>query len=622
MKRLKCFPLVLVLIALLVLPLLIGATPAKGIVAAGLPFASGRILVKFQPELSVAQRAALHRAQGGRALEVIPDIDVEVVSVPKGAERAKVAAYARNPLVVYAEPDYIAYALGDPDDVYFTKQWGMDNDGQPYKDGQAGTADADIDAPEAWAITTGASTIKIAILDTGIDPAHPDLKNKLVGNKNFTDSGSSDDFYGHGTHVAGIAAAETDNGLGVAGVGYNCSLMNVKVLNDSGGGYYSWIAKGIEWATDQGAKVINMSLGAKQKSRALEDAVNYAWIHGVVVVAAAGNDGNPSPNYPAKYENCLAVAATDSKDQKASFSQYGDWVDVAAPGVDIFSTFPIDDFVLRDKYGKEYYYDFGSGTSMATPFVSGLAGLLWAQGYTTNADVRAQIEATADPISGTGTYWVWGRINACKAVGGIACDGPEDNPPSVTIVNPAEGAVVAGAVTIQIEATDVEDSAGSLSVDWNVDGGPWLSTTYNSPSGYYEATWDTMTASEGSHTINARATDSAGNVGGDSNSVVVDNEPSSAVSVTSIEPATMQAGTTIGVTITGSGFAAGAEVTFANGNGPAPIASNVLVSDPNTIIATVTAKSGGPPRNRVWDVRVTNPDGSSGVLPGGFTVTP
>jgi thermitase len=328
----------------------------------------------------------------------IAALGVQVIAVPAGTVEARVAAYSRNPNVEYAEPNYIAYAIGTPNDPYFGNQWGMTK----------------IQAPDAWDVTTGSSGVKIAILDTGIDQDHEDLASKIVSQENFTDSPTLDDLYGHGTHVAGIAAAATNNGKGVAGVGYNSSLLNVKVLNDQGSGYYSWVANGIIWAADKGAaKVINMSLGGSVKSTTLENAVNYAWGKGVVLAAAAGNSGSASPLYPAYYKNCIAVAATDENDAKASWSSFGKWVDVAAPGVNIFSTFPNHPYVIDKSLG----YDYGSGTSMATPHVAGLAALVWATGYgSSNASVRSRIESTADKIPGTGKYWIWGRINAYNAV--------------------------------------------------------------------------------------------------------------------------------------------------------------------------------------------------------------
>ena len=157
-----------------------------------------------------------------------------------------------------------------------------------------------------------------------------------------------------------------------------------------------------------------MSLGGPLPSRTLEKAVNYAWNHGVVVVAAAGNSGDRTKTYPGSYKNVIAVAATNNTDQKATFSNYGArWVDVAAPGVDIFSTFPNHPYTINKSLG----YDFASGTSMATPIVSGVAGLIWSTSYGTSASqVRTRLEGTADNITGTGTYWSSGRVNAANAV--------------------------------------------------------------------------------------------------------------------------------------------------------------------------------------------------------------
>jgi thermitase len=430
--------LLLALASMIGLPLLILVTPVQGSPPDPPVFASGRILVKFEPRTGAPERAAMHRRQGGTPLGVIPGIGVEVVAVPARSEEARAAGYARNPHVTFAEPDYLAYAQEDPGaaDPFFGKQWGLDNTGQEY-DGRRGTEDADIDAPEAWDFATGSADVRIAILDSGIDPNHPDLEGKLVDDViDFSGSLTVDDNYGHGTHVAGIAAAKTNNGEGVAGVGYDASLLNVKVLGDEGWGASSWVAEGIVWATDNGAQVMNMSLGFYRKSRTLEAAVDYAWNSGVLLVAAAGNDGTSRKLYPAAYPNCMAVAATDDDDQRVDepgwwASNYGEWVDVAAPGLFIYSTFPTHDYFL----GKALHYDYGSGTSMATPHVSGLAGLLFGQDpLRTNAYVRSLIEGTADPIPGTGTYWVHGRINACNAVGGECAYGGQEPPPEGTML--------------------------------------------------------------------------------------------------------------------------------------------------------------------------------------------
>jgi thermitase len=265
------------------------------------------------------------------------------------------------------------------------------------------------EVPQAWEVTSGKSSVVIAVLDTGIDKGHEDLAGKVIAEANFTDSPTANDIYGHGTHVAGIIAAEANNVAGIAGVAYDCRLMNVKVADDSGMFYGYVAANGIRWAVEHGADVINLSLFAVQPSPDMEEAINYAWNRGVVVVAAAGNGIGTKPAYPAYYSNCLAVVATDENDCVASWSSHGDWVDVAAPGVDIYSTLP----------GNQY--DNKSGTSMAAAHVSGLAGLLFTlesdnngNGFV-NDEVRASIEAGC-VAADFGIDGIKGRINALHAV--------------------------------------------------------------------------------------------------------------------------------------------------------------------------------------------------------------
>lgn len=365
-------------------------------------FVPDEVLVKFTPSTSKDARRAVHESHNAKLKQHVDALDVDVVTVDAGSVLEKTVDYKKDKSVEYAEPNFIATALeltNDPG-IVNNLQWGM------YKV-KAANASA-----SAWNTAKSDPSVKVAILDTGIDQDHPDLSSKIVASNNCTSSPTLDDLYGHGTHVAGIAAAVTNNGVGVAGLGYNASLMNVKVLGDNGSGYYSWIADCLVWAANNGAKVVNMSLGGPSKSLTLEQAVNYAWSKGVSVVAAAGNSGNSSPTYPAYYKNVIAVAATDSNDAKPGWSSFGTWVDVAAPGVSIWSTFPNHPNTL----GKTNY-DFGSGTSMASPHVAGLAALIWPTPYGgSNGNVRKQIEGTADKISGTGKYWTYGRINALRAV--------------------------------------------------------------------------------------------------------------------------------------------------------------------------------------------------------------
>jgi thermitase len=449
------------IIAALVLALLIsmmGSFASAQAPVDTLGHAPDRILVKFQPGTLDEAKASVHQRLGGKVIGAIPEIGVSVVSVPQNQAAERARTYGAEKNVKFAEPDYVATAILTPNDTYFTNQWGMTK----------------IQAPNAWSVTTGSSDVKIAILDTGIDQDHPDLASKIVANKNFTTSSTVDDLYGHGTHCAGIAAATTNNSIGVAGVGYNTSLMNVKVLDDTGSGYYSWIANGITWATDNGAKVISMSLGGSSGSSTLQNAVNYAWSKGVVVVAAAGNNGNTAPSYPAYYANCIAVAATDQNDAKASFSTYGSWVDVAAPGVNIYSTLPNH----TNSIGT-MTYGYLSGTSMSTPFVAGLAGLIWSTSYgTSNTSVRSRIESTADATAGTGTYWQYGRINAYKAVAPAA-----PQPPSLMHVKSIAMALRTSSTYKYATATvTVVDAAGNAVSGAKVSG-HWSSATSDSDSG-------------------------------------------------------------------------------------------------------------------------------------------
>lgn len=260
---------------------------------------------------------------------------------------------------------------------------------------------------DLWQATLGSREVLVAVLDTGIDSDHEDLNGQIVAEANFVDDASCGDVHGHGTHIAGIIAAK-DNDTGIIGVAPDSRLLNVKVADDMGRCYASALAKGIIWAVDNGASVINISVEIRGTSSELEQAVNYAWSEGSLVVAAAGNDGNDLPVYPAGYDNCIAVAATNQDDGLAVLSNYGDWVDVAAPGFGIYSTLPDDGYGLK------------TGTSFACAYVSGMAALLFGIVVDTNGDgrlndeVRAAIETgcQAIDVAGVGS----GRIDAAGAV--------------------------------------------------------------------------------------------------------------------------------------------------------------------------------------------------------------
>ncbi|MEW6233584.1 MAG: S8 family serine peptidase [Chloroflexota bacterium] len=439
--------------------------PSPTLVPPGPPqaggFAPGEVLLKFKPGTTAFARGLAAAQVAAQEVDHIPQINVRRWKVTPGKELETIAALKKNPTVQYAELNYIAYAIGTPSDTYFSYQWGM----------------AKINAPQAWDITTGISTTKIAILDTGIDADHEDLASKTVLRRNLTTSGTDDDLYGHGTHVAGIAAAATNNGIGVAGVGYNAVLMSYKVLGDDGVGSYSWLANGITWAADDGAKVINMSLAGLYPSQALQDAVNYAHGKGSLIVAAAGNCAqscwdpvsqryltNPDM-YPAAYANVVAVAATNQSDQWATFSEYRPYVDLAAPGVSIFSTLPNHSNWISTNYGYPLNYYYLQGTSMATPHVSGLAALIWTVAPdVTNDQVESIMESTAVDLGvvGRDDYFGWGRIDAYAAVKKasptlsaspaslfyMADDTTDPGSKSVTVSNSAYNQVITWAATV------------------------------------------------------------------------------------------------------------------------------------------------------------------------------
>lgn len=353
-----------------------------------------RIIVKFQEHTPDTYKQRILEKYTQSKQQQLERLHAHILTVDERVRDRYIAAISRIPGVEYVEPDYIATATYTPNDPRLSDQWGI----------------AKTQADLAWDTIFGSPTVDVAILDTGIEE-HEDLLGAVELSKNFT-TDPLDDKNGHGTHVAGIIAAAIDNNTGVVGVAPGVDLINAKVLKNNGSGYYSWIADAIRWATDNGAEIINMSLSGRYSSYTLQQAVDYAWDHGVIVVAAAGNEGRRRVLYPAYYENVIAVAATDEHDNKASFSNYGTDVDVAAPGVSILST----------RLGD---YSYMSGTSMATPFVSGILALIKSK-YTSydNAATRNKLQSSADTISRTGSYWKHGRVNACSAVD---CDDPNNN---------------------------------------------------------------------------------------------------------------------------------------------------------------------------------------------------
>jgi thermitase len=389
-------------------------------------FAPGQVLVKFKPELGEPLLEATARAYGLEKIDRIPGLEIYKYRVPAGfSVEETVYALRANPEVEYAEPNYVAHILTTPNDAYFGYQYALLNTGQAVgTGGPRGTAGADMRATEAWDETMGSADTTIAIVDTGVDMLHPDLKNKIKspGRDFVNDDSDATDDNGHGTMVAGIAAADTNNNAGIAGVAWNCRVLPVKVIAADGGGYYDWIVSGIRWAVDNGASVINMSIGGEDTADSLRDAVKYAHDKGVVVCAAAGN-GNSAVLYPAAYDAyVLAVAATDYNDARAAFSNFGSQVDVAAPGVRIACPVPTWFWAANGGSASDAPYAFADGTSMSTPQATGLAALIRGLKPALSADnVMDVIRFSADDVNssqykGRDDYIGYGRINMAKAL--------------------------------------------------------------------------------------------------------------------------------------------------------------------------------------------------------------
>jgi thermitase len=367
-------------------------------------FAPDQVVVAFKPGTPAEAKRAAHAQAGGRLINTHAAINADLVGIPSGTVLNKIAVYKHNPNVRYAEPNYYRTLDQPPSEgvdpgvcngVYFEEQWGLHNIGQGFLISSdtgdpcstTGVVDADIDWMEVWeeeSGTRGRDTIKIAIVDTGIEFTHPDLASKIVETWVPTNDSFSEgpgDSVGHGTHVAGIAAATTNNGIGISGVGINTVVGSLKAcqcwpseLFCLTGICEDWdIEEALLHAIDEGYHVINMSFGGPEVSSGVKEAVNLALGAGMVLVSSAGNEYSfEELSYPAAIDGVIAVAATDHYDNLASFSNFGTWVEVAAPGVNIFSTYP-----GWGCGGIADCYNWLSGTSMASPMVAGAAALVF-----------------------------------------------------------------------------------------------------------------------------------------------------------------------------------------------------------------------------------------------------
>ncbi|HUW20042.1 MAG TPA: S8 family serine peptidase [Sedimentisphaerales bacterium] len=404
------------------------------------------LLQKDEKLLAEKQKLTLRRLRRAPKDAKIPNLEriykIKLDLSPGQSLEEAVAAYNNTSGVEFAELNYIVSINLTPNDPLYSLQWPLNNTGQMYPESgnynhPPGAADCDIDGPEAWDSNTGSPTAVVAVVDTGIDYAHRDLQanmwvneaefngtvgvdddgngyvDDIYGYDFFTRDGDPKDDHGHGTHCAGIIAAKGNNGLDITGVCWNARIMALKFLDWTGQGSTSDAVSAFYYAVENGADVTSNSWGGGDYSETMKEAIDYAHSQGVIMVASAGNDYSDTPVYPAGYGNMFSVAATDSNDQKAPFSNYGRWVDIAAPGVDILS--------LR-AYGTlmgtvyDAYTTIASGTSMACPHVAGACALLLSANPTLiNVDVYDILMETVNPIQ-AGICRSDGRLNLSNAV--------------------------------------------------------------------------------------------------------------------------------------------------------------------------------------------------------------
>ncbi|MCE5322907.1 S8 family peptidase [bacterium] len=389
------------------------------VTAAIADYKEGELIIRYKAGVN-ASTASVGTVASAKVKREISQIRSKRIKLPKGISvEDAIAKYKKDPAIEYVGPNHIIHICTEPNDEYYLDpwlywywQWGLYSDIYP---------NAGIQAPDAWDITTGSSDVIIAIVDTGVYTNHEDLAGKIVTGRNFvtgaSDPTNANDDNGHGTFTAGIAAAQTNNTIGVAGVSWGARIMPIKVMDADGYGLESDAAEGIIWAADNGAKIISMSMGGYDDVPAEQAAIEYAYNKGCVLVAASGNDGLSTSFYPASYDQVIAVGASNENRQRctendwgAGGSNYGEYLDVMAPGNEIMSTW-------WDEGGSTY--NIASGTSAAAPFVAGIASLIWSLHPSwSNGEVVEQIKLSCRDIGTTGwdQYTGWGLVNAYHAL--------------------------------------------------------------------------------------------------------------------------------------------------------------------------------------------------------------
>lgn len=362
-----------------------------------------RIVVVYEraTDTSATERVQARQAAAAQVLQSSKVLQRDVLRISTGDAMTVAQRVRRLPGVRDAYPDYTAHATMAVNDPMYSGQWGLNQ----------------IQANNAWDVAMGAN-VPVAVLDCGVHGSHPDLAGKVILEQNFTAMATADDRCNHGTHVAGTIAALTNNATGVAGVAPAARVLSGKVLDDDGYGFFSDIDRGIQWAADNGARVINLSLESDIPCPSgTQAAADYAWAQGAVIVAAAGNSSlSTGAGAPANCANVIGVANSDSTDARFITSNVGPETDLSAPGVSIQST-------VNPELNGGYLYEPFTGTSMAAPHVAGVAALVWSTSFGTSPSaVRDRLLSTADAVPGTGVLWTYGRLNAARAVGSASAN--------------------------------------------------------------------------------------------------------------------------------------------------------------------------------------------------------